>query len=256
MLRIGELAELVGVTTRTIRHYHRIGLLPDAARTENGYRSYGLDDAVRLVRIRRFAELGMTLDEVADALADDHGKDLRDILAELDRDLSDQEARIGAQRTAIAALLERSDDLRMPGALASLSGELAIVFGFHASTLERERLVLELLGSERSARQAESLAVYQRVLADPELRARLAELTVRFEALADLEANDPAVDALVADAAAAGDAVVALLPEEIRQSPGDAHAADLLLGAVTDGMAPAQVRCMNELFDAWRRASS
>lgn len=256
MLRIGELAELVGVTTRTIRHYHRVGLLPDVARTENGYRSYSLDDAVRLLRIRRFAELGMTLDEVADALADDQGRDLRDVLAELDRDLGAQEARIGARRKAIAALLERRDDLRVPGALAPLSNELSILFGAYPSSLERERLVLELLGSERSDQQAASLDVYQRVLADPELRAQLVELTVRFEALADLDADDPAVDALVADASAAGDAVVALLPEDLRRSPGDAHAADLLLGAVTDGMAPAQVRCLSELFDAWRRASS
>lgn len=256
MLRIGEMAELVGVTTRTIRHYHRIGLLPDVARTENGYRCYGLDDAVRLLRIRRFAELGMTLDEVADALADDQGKDLRDILAELDRDLGAQEARIGARRHAIAALLERHDDLRVPAALAPLADELSILFGSHTSSLERERLVIELLGWEGSDHQAASLDVYRQVLGDPELRARLAELTVRFEALADLDADDPAVDALVADASAAGDAVMALLPEELLQSSGDAHAADLLLGAVTDGLASAQVRCLRELFDAWRRASS
>ncbi len=256
MLRIGELAELVGVTTRTIRHYHRIGLLQDVARTENGYRSYGLDDAVRLLRIRRFAELGMSLDEVADALADDHGKDLRDMLGELDRDLGAQEARIRARREAIAALLERRDDLRVPAALAALANELSVLFGSHRSSLERERLVLELLGSERADQRAASLDVYQRVLRDPELRARLAELTLRFEALADLEADDPAVEALVADASAAGDVVVSLLPEDLRRSPGDAHAAELLLGAVTEGLAPAQARCLSELFDAWRRASS
>jgi len=39
-LRIGELAELAGVTTRTIRHYHRIGLVPEPQRAGNGYRCY------------------------------------------------------------------------------------------------------------------------------------------------------------------------------------------------------------------------
>lgn len=253
MLRIGELAELVGVTTRTVRHYHRIGLLPDVARTENGYRCYGLEDAVRLLRIRRLAELGMTLDEVADALAGDQGRGLREILVELDRDLAAQEAQIGARRSAIATLRQRTGDLRVPSALAPLSAELSALFGDRRATLEREQLVLELLTPEGSDHRTAALDVYQRVLADAALRTRLAELTVRFGALADLDVDDPAVDALVADASAAGDAVAALLPEEVRGSPGDPHAADLLLGAVTEGMAPAQVRCLTELFDAWSR---
>lgn len=255
-MRIGELAELVGVTTRAIRHYHRIGLLPDATRTENGYRSYGLDDAIRLLRIRRFAELGLSLDEVADALADDEGRDIREILAELDEDLAAQEARIGTRRKAIAALLERDGDLRMPAALVPLSAELAVLFGTDSTGLEREQLVLELLGSDRSNHQAAPTDVYQRVLADTELRTRLVELTTRFEALAGLDVDDPAVDALVADATGAGDAVLVLLPEELRRSPGDPHAADLFFGAVTEGMGPAQVRCLTKLFDAWRSASS
>lgn len=39
-MRIGEFAELVGVTTRTVRHYHHIGLLPEPDRSANGYRIY------------------------------------------------------------------------------------------------------------------------------------------------------------------------------------------------------------------------
>jgi len=253
MLRIGELAELVGVTTRTIRHYHRIGLLPAAARTENGYRRYGLDDAVRLLRIRRLAELGLSLDEVADALADDEGRELREILAELDAGLAAQQARIRANRDAIAALLGSDGDLRAPAELASLSGELATVFGTEHPGLARERLVLELLapGGDESP-----LDLYRRVLADPELAGRLVELTGRFEALVGLDADDPAVDALVADAAGVGDAVFALLPDDLRRTPGDPQRADLLLGAVTSGMGPAQARCLTLLFDAWRDASS
>lgn len=41
-MRIGEYAALVGVSTRTVRHYHHLGLLPEPARLSNGYRDYRL----------------------------------------------------------------------------------------------------------------------------------------------------------------------------------------------------------------------
>jgi len=68
-MRIGELASLVGISTRAIRHYHDIGLLPEPARTANGYREYSLRDAVELARVRRLTELGLSLDEVGAGLA-------------------------------------------------------------------------------------------------------------------------------------------------------------------------------------------
>ena len=46
MLVISELANLVGVTVRTVRHYHRLGLLPEPERRGNGYRSYGPADLI------------------------------------------------------------------------------------------------------------------------------------------------------------------------------------------------------------------
>ena len=46
-MRIGELAERAGVTTRAIRHYEGIGVLPAASRSESGYRLYGEDALAR-----------------------------------------------------------------------------------------------------------------------------------------------------------------------------------------------------------------
>lgn len=82
-MRIGELADVVGVTTRTVRHYHRVGLLPEPPRQANGYRVYGIRDAMRLARARRLIELGLSLDEAADVLEDDEGRELAEILTEL-----------------------------------------------------------------------------------------------------------------------------------------------------------------------------
>ena len=108
-MRIGELAALVGVSTRTVRHYHHLGLLPEPGRLVNGYREYRLRDAVVLARVRRLAELGLSLDEIRDVLADDQGRELREVLVELDEDLARQQAAIAARRDRLAALLARPD---------------------------------------------------------------------------------------------------------------------------------------------------
>lgn len=86
-MRIGELADLVGLSTRAVRHYHHRGLLPEPERRPNGYREYGLRDVIVLARVRRLTELGLSLAEVRDALADGHGRDLREMLTALDADL-------------------------------------------------------------------------------------------------------------------------------------------------------------------------
>jgi DNA-binding transcriptional MerR regulator len=67
-MRIGEIAVLVGLSTRAIRHYHHVGLLPEPERRPNGYRAYSVRDAVLLARVRRLTELGLSLDEVRDAI--------------------------------------------------------------------------------------------------------------------------------------------------------------------------------------------
>ena len=60
-MRIGELARRAGVTTRTIRHYERIGVLPATDRTQSGYRLYHLldhlEDAVEQHRVHHLGHL-------------------------------------------------------------------------------------------------------------------------------------------------------------------------------------------------------
>ncbi len=59
-MRIGELAEQAGTSTRTLRYYEQHGLL-NARRTTNGYRDYDEGD-LRLVReIRSLLEIGFNL---------------------------------------------------------------------------------------------------------------------------------------------------------------------------------------------------
>jgi DNA-binding transcriptional MerR regulator len=73
-MKIGEVAVQAGVSIDTVRFYERRGVLPAPERTASGYRSYPAATVDRLVLARRLQSLGLTLDEVIDALhAHDEG---------------------------------------------------------------------------------------------------------------------------------------------------------------------------------------
>ena len=63
-LTIGKLASLSGVSTKTVRYYEGVGILPTPQRNKVGYRIYADIDVRRLDLIRRARLLGMGLDEV------------------------------------------------------------------------------------------------------------------------------------------------------------------------------------------------
>ena len=67
-LRIGELAQASDVSTKTIRYYEEVGLLPPARRAENGYRLYGAEDIQRLRFIRNARSLEFSLDDLKEVL--------------------------------------------------------------------------------------------------------------------------------------------------------------------------------------------
>lgn len=68
-MRIGEVADAVGINPKTIRYYEDIGLLPVPKRTPAGYRDYTPVDVDRLIFIKTAQRLGFSLAEVAEILA-------------------------------------------------------------------------------------------------------------------------------------------------------------------------------------------
>ena len=60
-----ELADLLGVSTDTLRHYERKGVLSRPCRGPNGYRQYADESLERLRLVRRAMAVGFTLDELA-----------------------------------------------------------------------------------------------------------------------------------------------------------------------------------------------
>lgn len=79
MLKVGQLARLTGLTTRTLHHYEEIGLLIPSGRSEAGYRLYDRDDVERLQRIVLLRRLGFSLAGIA-ACLDGTGYELRQIV--------------------------------------------------------------------------------------------------------------------------------------------------------------------------------
>ncbi len=63
-MKIGALAELTGVTTKTIRYYESLGILPEPMRTESGYRNYEPAAVEQLAFIRDAQASGLTLAEI------------------------------------------------------------------------------------------------------------------------------------------------------------------------------------------------
>jgi DNA-binding transcriptional MerR regulator len=219
-MRIGEIAALVGVSTRTVRHYHRLGLLPEPVRLSNGYRDYRLRDAVVLSRVRRLAELGLSLDEVREVLADDRDRELRDVLVELDADLARQQEAIGARRTRLASLLsdpELHPDSAVSPDMAAVLRELPAGGSQFAET-DREMLTLAcaLAGPEDRERLLDAL----RPLTEPEAVARGQALYERLDELAGAALGDPRIPPLAADLAAhVPEAMAAVMTENLGAAP-------------------------------------
>ena len=99
-MKIGDFADVVGVSIDAIRFYERRGVLRPAPRTAGGYRTFVRRDLDRVRLARQLQKLGLTINEVVDALAAHEG-DGASCTSERWR-LEQVEARIDAQMTALS----------------------------------------------------------------------------------------------------------------------------------------------------------
>ena len=113
-MRIGELAERAGTTSKTLRFYEEQGLLPPADRTPSGYRDYAPDAVARIDFVHRGQAAGLTLAQIRQIL------DIRDsghAPCEHVRDLLDARlAEIEQQIAQLAALRDTITELRRDAA--------------------------------------------------------------------------------------------------------------------------------------------
>src|ERR1700728_4797069 len=106
--RIGEVAKLTGVTTRTLRYWEELGLLQPASRTDGAERIYGAGDVRRVTRIRDWQELlGFSLDEVKAVLSTG---DI-DVLDRVHFELRDGEVSLSRRRAVMDEAIAANDQL-------------------------------------------------------------------------------------------------------------------------------------------------
>lgn len=107
LVQIGEVAERLGLSLRTIRHYEEVGLVVPE-RTPGGFRLYSETDIGRLMLVKRMKPLGFSLEEMRDLL------DVTDRLAAGD----DDPALVARLQMFERAVADRADKLREQLAMA------------------------------------------------------------------------------------------------------------------------------------------
>lgn len=164
---IGELADLAGVTVRTVRYYHQKSILAVPERRANGYGEYTVDHLVALVRIRQLTQSGLSL-EHAGAIVAGSGASTEETLDQVDAALGQRIADLTAQRKRLAAA--------RAGGRIGLS-RLAAALVTTPSDISASTLFAHLYGEdERADHLAETLQF-------PEVRSRIIAAQTRFETI-------------------------------------------------------------------------
>lgn len=184
-LTIKRVADLVGLTPRTLRYYESVGLLPAPERTSGNYRVYSAADLVDLVRIKRLTAMGFSLNQVFEIIDDPASEAsvaaLRSLAAELDQQMTE----LQAKRAAVTQVLQTNRPLDVVEDFAAVLQRHWELFPDEEEAA-RDKMRVDLiaaLGDERDAeRIRELLAQIDQNREDPAI-VRLADLDARFALL-------------------------------------------------------------------------
>ncbi|RDI49960.1 MerR family transcriptional regulator [Nocardia mexicana] len=138
---IGQAAAFVGVTVKTVRHYHKLGLVEEPERDSSGYRRYGSAELLRLVQIRTLATAGVPLAEIG-PLLDADAEQFAAALVAAEQQLTDRIADLIARRDTLHRLADGDRALLPDRACAILDRMSALGFGPDYVAAQREALVL------------------------------------------------------------------------------------------------------------------
>ncbi|NEA19054.1 MerR family transcriptional regulator [Streptomyces halstedii] len=118
-----QLAELAGTTVKTVRHYHRVGLLDEPERSHNGYKHYQVAHLVRLMQITRMRELGLSLADIGAMTRADEDPD--QALAIMDAELAKTIERLQRVRAALAVFFQHRAPLGTPAPFEPIAEALS-----------------------------------------------------------------------------------------------------------------------------------
>ncbi|MFB7837215.1 MerR family transcriptional regulator [Streptomyces sp. NPDC056056] len=140
-LTIGQAASFVGVTIKTVRHYHRLRLVAEPERDASGYRRYQSRELFRLVQVRTLAAAGVPLAEIG-ALLDADPRTFAATLDEVHQQLTERIDDLIARRDRLHRL-DHGDRALLPDrACAVLDRFTALGFDPDYVGIQREALVL------------------------------------------------------------------------------------------------------------------
>lgn len=225
-----QLAGIAGVSARSIRHWHDVGLLPRPERLSNGYKQYTPQHLVLVLRIARLGSLGFSLEEV--------GRMLDSEAAGLDS-LRGLRVELAARIAELQQVLAEVDELVRLGVAPDVSHQALLAMDAlgHDAVGRNVAIVLAHLTPEEDT-AAFAAAVHD---APGELRAL------------DIVIRDLPADASEREIAALADRSVRAISEFAAANPrlfggvqrewADADAA-VLNAVATDSMNPAQRRVM------------
>ncbi|MFE7312311.1 MerR family transcriptional regulator [Streptomyces sp. NPDC057555] len=229
MLTISQLATTAGVTVRTVRHYHHIGLLPEPERDASGYRRYGAQAAVDLIRIRTLADAGVPLARI-DALLHAQPVEFAAAVTDIDAALQRKIDQLAECRRRIGELAGGERLVLPPEVVAILDRMRGLGISELRVRLERDAWIL--------MQALDPHAMPQRIRAknagldDPETM----RLYLACDQSVDWDPHDPRVDRLIDD----------LDAWEV-QRERDSNGAGELVSSLLSGTSPAWQRILDAL---------
>ncbi|PWT90814.1 MAG: heavy metal-responsive transcriptional regulator [Acidobacteria bacterium] len=113
-MRSGQLAQACGISTDTLRHYERCGLIPKPKRLPNGYRQYPADTLNRVRTIQAALSIGFTLKELSRIFQTrDHGgvpcRHVRNLAEEKLKEIQTQLRLLSSARDHLRTVIRKWD---------------------------------------------------------------------------------------------------------------------------------------------------
>jgi DNA-binding transcriptional MerR regulator len=191
---IGQAAAFVGITIKTVRHYHKLGLVPEPERDGSGYRRYGSDDLLKLVRVRTLAAAGVPLAEIGPLLDADPAL-FKTALAGVEKQIDDRIAEL-VERRAMLHRLADGDRALLPDRAVELLARM-LDAGYSEEEVRSTRDGWVLARALVPDGFDGYLDQFEHALNDP----WLTDLSRRVAEAATWDPHDPRLDKLAADAA-------------------------------------------------------
>ncbi|PCC73674.1 DNA-binding transcriptional regulator, MerR family [Nannocystis exedens] len=186
---ISQAAAFAGITVKTVRHYHKHGLVEEPRRDGSGYRRYGPAELLRLVQVRTLAAAGVPLAEIGPMLDADAAQ-FAAAIADVERRLTERIEDLIARRDMLHRLAD-GDGVLLPDRVRAFLDRLPD-FGLSAEIVAEIRDGLVLARALVPEGFDDYLTRVERALGDT----RFVELSKRSLEAAAWAPDDPRIEEL------------------------------------------------------------